>query len=58
MLNKLLEEKGINWNDLPTEYQYGTALYYENGTWVIDKDMPILKNNWDYINKHIYVGGD
>ena len=43
MLNKLLEEKGINWNDLPTEYQHGTALYYENGTWVIDKDMPILK---------------
>ena len=58
MLNKLLEEKSINWNDLPTECKHGTALYYENGTWVIDKDMPILKNNWDYINKHIYVGED
>ena len=58
MLNKLLEEKDINWNDLPTECKHGTALYYENGTWVIDKDMPILKNNWDYINKHIYVGED
>ena len=58
MLNKLLGEKGINWNDLPTECKHGTALYYENGTWVIDKDMPILKDNWDYINKHIYVGED
>ena len=58
MLNKLLEEKDINWNDLPTECKHGTALYYENGDWVIDRDMPILKNNWDYINKHIYVGED
>lgn len=58
MLNKLLEEKGINWKDLPTECKCGTAVYYENGDWVIDKDMPILKDNWDYINKHIYVGED
>ena len=58
MLNKLLEEKGINWNDLPTECKNGTAVYYENGDWVIDKNMPILKDNWDYINKHIYVGED
>ena len=33
-------------------------VYYENGDWVIDKDMPILKENWEYINKHIYVGED
>ena len=58
MLNKLLEEKGINWNDLPTECKHGTAVYYENGNWIIDRDMPILKENWDYINKHIYVGED
>ena len=58
MLNQLLEENGLNWNDLSTDCQHGTALYYENGDWAIDKNMPILKDNWDYINKHIYVGED
>ena len=25
-------------------------------SWVIDKYMPILKENWDYINRYIYIG--
>lgn len=24
--------------------------------WYLDLEMPILKDNWDYINKHIFVG--
>lgn len=59
----LFVQKGINWNDFPTDCKRGAACYkvqvMVNDTyrskWIIDKDMPILTENWDYINKYVFI---
>lgn len=41
--NKLLTEKGINWNDYPIGCKRGVACFKLDGNWVMAYDMPILK---------------
>lgn len=55
--DKLFTEKGINWNNFPTYLKRGTA-YYKDPVygWTIDYNMPILKDDWEYIDRHIFVG--
>lgn len=58
----LMEKYGINWNDFPTHYKRGTCVIKkidENGRskWVIDKEIPIFKNEGrKYIEELVYVG--
>lgn len=40
---EMLKNKGINWETLPTCYKNGVCCYRENGEWVFDYNMPILK---------------
>ena len=57
--DKLFKERGINWNDLEVYKKRGTACYNrgeEHSDWVIDFAMPILTQDRDYINKHVFVG--
>lgn len=46
--------------DIPTAtgkpFRMVTYLSSQFSSWIIDKHMPILKENWDYINRYIYVG--
>lgn len=65
----LHEQRGINWNDFPTDCKRGAACvkapiiqninlmdgtYTKEMTWIIDKEMPILKGeNRKYIEKFI-----
>lgn len=69
--NKLLTEKNINWNNYPAYLKRGSCCYKDtsisraiNGKyeykvttekWVLDLNPPIFKDDWEYINKHIYV---
>ena len=65
--NMLLMEKDVNWNNTPTEWKRGASCIRVeedvdiDGTtntisvWKIDREMPILKDNWDYINKRILL---
>lgn len=63
----LHEQKGINWNDYPTDCKRGSCCiktYYtdpetstERSKWIIDKDIPIFKgDDRAYIDKLIYIG--
>lgn len=61
----LFTQKGINWNDLPTYQKRGSCCikqeYSESNSvrthWIIDKDIPMFKNeSRDYIDKLVYVG--
>lgn len=57
--DKLFTECGINWNYLETYKKRGTACYNrgeEHSDWVVDFNMPILTQDNDYINKHVFVG--
>ena len=57
--DKLFTECGINWNDLEVYKKQGTACYNsgeEHDNWVVDFNMPMLTQDRDYINKHVFVG--
>ena len=57
----LLQEKGINWNDLPTTLKRGSCCIKKyrqtmnqtfRGYWCIDDEIPIFKDEGrDYIEK-------
>ena len=54
-----ITECGINWNLLETYKKLGTACYNrgeEHSDWVVDFNIPILTQDNDYINKHVFVG--
>lgn len=42
--------------DIPTATEKPLRMVVNCSSWFIDKHMPILKENWNYINKYIYVG--
>lgn len=57
--DKLFTERGINWNDLEVYKKRGTACYSygeERSDWTVDFIMPVLTQNRDYVNKHVFVG--
>ena len=55
--NMLLTEKDINWNNYPTSCKRGTAVIKEDGCWIIDDLMPILKGeNREYLDRLVFVG--
>lgn len=57
--DKLFTERGINWNDLEVYKKRGTACYNrgeEYSDWAVDLCMPILTQDNNYINKHVFVG--
>jgi tRNA(His) 5'-end guanylyltransferase len=52
----LHEQKGINWNDFPTSQKRGSACIKQDGKWVVDLEMPILKGeDREYVDKLIYI---
>ena len=60
----LMNEIGINWNDIPTKFKRGVATIQvpktlENGEirkeWIIDDNMPILTQDRDYVEKRILI---
>ena len=54
--NMLLTEKDINWNSYPTSCKRGTAVIKEDGCWIIDDFMPILKGeNRQYVDRLVFV---
>lgn len=61
----LLEEKGINWNDIPTHLKRGSCCIKEQyeietgdgvalrSRWVIDKEIPVFSKDINYVNSRI-----
>jgi tRNA(His) 5'-end guanylyltransferase len=61
MQDMLMNEFGINWNNLTIPEKRGTAVYKkvvnDATEWVVDYQMPILKNeDRDYVEKLVNVG--
>jgi tRNA(His) 5'-end guanylyltransferase len=56
--DKLIKERNINWDDLEVYKKLGIACYNrgeEHSDWAVDLCMPILTQDRDYINKHIFI---
>lgn len=53
--NKMFTDKGVNWNDCPTEQKRGVCCVYGKCThdWYTDYDIPIFSVRPDYINSRI-----
>lgn len=53
LMDMLMLEKGINWNDLPIYKKRGSCCYRnENRKWVLDLNMPIITKDRNFIEKH------
>lgn len=51
--DKLMLEKGINWNDTLTINKRGACCIREDGKWIIDQEIPIFTQDREYIETHI-----
>lgn len=51
--DKLVNEKGINWADQPTEFKRGTCCIKNEDGWKIDKEIPIFTEDRDYIERYV-----
>lgn len=51
--DKMLTEKGVNWNDLTTYQKQGSCCIKVDDKWVIDDNIPIFSHDRDYINSRI-----
>ena len=48
----LMTQKGINFNDMPTEFKRGVCCRKdENGKWFIDTEIPIFTQDREYVEK-------
>lgn len=58
--DKLVLEKGINWNDLPTHQKRGSCYVRdENGKWFLDNEIPIFKGDGrEYIERLVRISED
>ena len=68
-----IKEKGINFNDMPTEFKRGVCCIKKNSTnvvtleetagplerscWIIDKEIPIFTQDRDYVERYVYCEG-
>lgn len=51
---EMLDGIGFNWNSLPVYKQRGTSVIKRDNSWVIDKEMPVLKGEGrDYVESLI-----
>ncbi|WP_396137105.1 tRNA(His) guanylyltransferase Thg1 family protein [Bacillus sp. AG4(2022)] len=63
MQDKLMLEKGVNWNDTPIWQKRGVCVvkkYYDkNGSlrskWEVDHETPIFSQDREYIEKYVYL---
>lgn len=51
--DKLVNEKGINWNDQLTEFKRGICCIKTEEGWKIDKEIPIFTEDRNYIERLI-----
>lgn len=62
-IQEMLAEDGIIWEDLPVHKKYGsccvkTQQEAEKAVWFIDEEIPVFKDDRNYIEQWIYVGED
>lgn len=52
--DKLMLEKGINWNDVPTKFKRGTAVITRPGFKPdVDEEMPVITQDRAYVERYI-----
>lgn len=52
----MLDSIGVNYHSYSTSEKRGTCCIKTNKGWELDKEIPIFKDNKDYIEKLVYIG--
>ena len=55
MIKQMLLEKGIDFEQFPTESKLGSACFRENGKFKVDTEMPFIVMDRYYVEKEIQV---
>ena len=55
MIKQMLLEKGIDFEQFPTENKLGSACFKENGKFKVDTEMPFIVMDKYYVEKEIQV---
>ena len=55
MIKQMLLEKGIDFEQFPTENKLGSACFKENGKFKVDTEMPFIVMDKSYVEKEIQV---
>ena len=50
----LMTQKGINFNDMPTEFKRGVCCIKTENGWELDKEIPIFTQNREYVESVVY----
>lgn len=53
ILDMLANEKNVNWNDVSLKFQRGSCCVRTNDGWIIDDNIPIFKDDRNYIERFI-----
>lgn len=52
----LHEQKGVNWNDIPTAQKRGSCCIKSENGWIIDTEIPIFKGDGrEYIERYVFL---
>lgn len=62
-IQQMLAENGIVWDELPVHKKYGSCCIKKQqdtgeSNWFIDSEIPVFKDNRNYIEQWIFVGED
>ena len=56
----LMDTHQVNWNDVETRFKRGCCCYKDmdgdHSFWNIDFDMPVLTQDRNYVEKHVFIG--
>lgn len=50
---KLIKEKGVYWDKLPTHLRRGSCVVKIDGKWVVDKEIPVFSKDKNYVESRI-----
>ena len=53
IIRKCEEEKKVRWDELSTDLKRGRCIIKADDKWIVDKEIPIFKDDRDYIEKYL-----
>lgn len=55
IVRKCEEEKGKRWDELSTDLKRGRCIIKSDDKWIVDKEIPIFKDDRNYIEKYLVL---
>jgi len=53
IIEKCEQERNVKWSDLPAHIKRGRCIYKKDIRWIIDREIPIFKDDRNFIEQHL-----